>query len=149
MIEFSQAQDPTSWNVAERCWRYIDPPKNTEQCPNDATGGIRLKLFPGESDAEALREASMLALILDAKRRRPAGVKEGTPNKLTGTVKMMVLGALEKLGGRSTWLVKQAKKHPQAFMTLLGKIIPTQVVGDMSYRFVAACRRLRRTPRNG
>jgi hypothetical protein len=65
MIEFSQAQDPTSWNVAERCWRYIDPPKNTEQCPNDATGGMRLKLFAGEAIQRRYGKKLMLALILD------------------------------------------------------------------------------------
>lgn len=69
-------------------------------------------------------------------RRPGSGRKPGTPNKLTSTVKMMVLAALEKKGGVK-YLAKMADKHPQAFMTLLGKIIPTQVVGDMSYRYVA------------
>jgi hypothetical protein len=49
---------------------------------------------------------------------------------------MMVLGALDKLGGEA-WLVKQAKKHPQAFMQMLRQVMPTQVVGDVSYRYVA------------
>jgi len=70
------------------------------------------------------------------KREKTGGRTAGTPNKLTSTVKMMVLGALDKLGGED-YLVRMAKKHPQAYMTLLGKIIPTQVVGDMSYRYVA------------
>lgn len=69
-------------------------------------------------------------------RREGAGRKPGVPNKLTKTVKMMILEALEKKGG-AKWLQKQADKHPQAFMTLLGKVMPTQVVGDMSYRYVA------------
>lgn len=63
---------------------------------------------------------------------RPAG----SQNKVTATVKMMVLGALERLGGE-TWLVKQAKKHPQAFMQMLRQVMPTQVVGDVNYRYVA------------
>jgi hypothetical protein len=70
------------------------------------------------------------------KREKTGGRTAGTPNKLTSTVKMMVLGALDALGGQK-WLVKQAKAHPQAFMQMLKQIIPTQVVGDMSYRFVA------------
>jgi hypothetical protein len=70
------------------------------------------------------------------KRKKTGGRQPGTPNKLTSTVKMMVLGTLEKLGGE-VYLQRMAKKHPQAFFTLLGKIIPTQVVGDMSYRYVA------------
>lgn len=69
-------------------------------------------------------------------KRAGSGRKPGTPNKLTSTVKMMVLGALESKGGQ-TWLAKQMKDNPVAFMTLLGKIIPTQIVGDMSYRYVA------------
>jgi hypothetical protein len=64
------------------------------------------------------------------------GRPPGSPNKITATVKMMVLGALDKLGGER-WLVRQAKKHPQSFMQMLRQIIPTQVVGDMSYRYVA------------
>jgi hypothetical protein len=69
-------------------------------------------------------------------RRPGSGRKPGVPNKLTATVKMMLLEALEKEGGVK-YLRRQAKKNPHAFMTLLGKIIPTQVVGDMSYRYVA------------
>jgi hypothetical protein len=64
------------------------------------------------------------------------GRPKGAENKLTKTVKMMVLAALDKVGGEK-YLARMAKSHPQAFMTLLGKILPTQVVGDMSYRFVA------------
>lgn len=70
------------------------------------------------------------------KRKKTGGRKAGTPNKLTATVKMMVLGALDKKGGQR-WLERQMDKYPQAFLTLLGKIIPTQIVGDMSYRYVA------------
>lgn len=69
-------------------------------------------------------------------RRPGSGRPRGVPNKLTSTVKMMVLEALRRRGG-ARYLSKMAKQHPQAFMTLLGKIIPTQVVGDMSYRYVA------------
>ncbi len=64
------------------------------------------------------------------------GRPPGAQNKITATVKMMVLGALDKLGGQA-WLVKQAKKHPQAFMQMLRQVMPTQVVGDVSHRFVA------------
>lgn len=70
------------------------------------------------------------------KRKKTGGREAGTPNKLTSTVKMMVLAALDKKGGQR-WLERQMDKYPQAFMTLLGKILPTQVVGDMSYRYVA------------
>ena len=64
------------------------------------------------------------------------GRPPGTPNKITSTVKMMLMEALERKGG-VRYLMKMADKHPQAFCTLLGKIIPQQVVGDVSHRFVA------------
>jgi hypothetical protein len=64
------------------------------------------------------------------------GRKAGTPNKLTSTVKMLVMGALEAKGGQA-WLEKQMEKHPVAFMALLSRIIPTQIIGDLSYRYVA------------
>jgi hypothetical protein len=70
------------------------------------------------------------------KRVKTGGREAGTPNKLNATVKMMVLEALEGAGGVE-YLKGQAKDNPTAFMTLLGKIMPTQVVGDVSYRYVA------------
>jgi hypothetical protein len=33
--------------------------------------------------------------------------------------------------------VKQAKAHPQAFMQMLRQVMPTQVVGDVTHRYVA------------
>lgn len=70
------------------------------------------------------------------KRKKTGGREAGTPNKLTATVKMMVLAALDAVGGEK-YLAKLAKSHPQAFATLLGKVMPTQVVGDVNYRYVA------------
>lgn len=70
------------------------------------------------------------------KRKKTGGREAGTPNKLTSTVKMMVLGALTKLGGEK-WLERMARKHPQAFMQMLRQVMPTQVVGDVNCRFVA------------
>lgn len=58
--------------------------------------------------------------------RPGAGRKAGIPNKLTTDVKKMVLAALDKAGGEQ-YLYEQAINNPNAFMTILGKIIPTQV----------------------
>jgi hypothetical protein len=41
----------------------------------------------------------------------------------------MILGALSEAGGEQ-YLTRQANENPGAFMTLLGKILPTQVTGD-------------------
>ena len=60
---------------------------------------------------------------------RRGGRKKGTPNKLTASVKELLLGALDDVGGRE-YLVTQAKDNPTAFMTMLGKVLPTQVTGD-------------------
>lgn len=64
------------------------------------------------------------------------GRPPGSQNKITATVKMMVLGALDKLGGEK-WLIAQAKKNPTAFMQMLRQVMPTQVVGDVTHRYVA------------
>jgi len=70
------------------------------------------------------------------KRKKTGGRKPGTPNKLTTTVKEMILRALDTAGGE-TYLVQQARENPVAFMSLLGKVIPMQVEGDVNHRFVA------------
>lgn len=62
------------------------------------------------------------------KKPKTGGRKAGTPNKVTKELKDMILGALSDVGGQD-YLVKQAKKNPATFMTLLGKVLPMQVTG--------------------
>ena len=59
---------------------------------------------------------------------RRGGRQAGTPNKLSGDVRAMILGALEGAGGLA-YLQRQADENPGAFMTLLGKVLPTQLTG--------------------
>jgi hypothetical protein len=59
----------------------------------------------------------------------PAGRPKGVPNSTSISVKNMVLGALDKLGGER-WLVKVATEDPKSFMPLLSKCMPTVVAGD-------------------
>lgn len=68
---------------------------------------------------------------------RRGGRKRGTPNKLTGELKEMILQAAElagddiKAGGGTTaYLRMQATLNPQAFMSLLGRVLPLTVAGD-------------------
>src|SRR5215472_9732024 len=61
--------------------------------------------------------------------RPGAGRKKGVPNKMTTDVRAMVLGALEEVGGMK-YLARQALENPSAFMTLVGKVLPTQLIGD-------------------
>jgi len=60
---------------------------------------------------------------------KTGGRQSGTPNKVTGTLKEMILEALDEKGGVA-YLVAQAESSPAAFMTLLGKVLPTQIQGD-------------------
>jgi len=57
------------------------------------------------------------------------GRPKGVPNKVTAAVKDMVIAALEGVGGIE-YLKEQATKNPVAFMSLVGRIIPTQIAGD-------------------
>ena len=56
------------------------------------------------------------------------GREKGTPNRITADVRAMLLGALGRAGGED-YLVEQATANPKAFMSLLGRLIPTQVTG--------------------
>lgn len=51
------------------------------------------------------------------------------PNKLTSSVRDMVRGALDELGGKR-WLVREAKKDPRVFVTLVAKLIPQAIIGE-------------------
>lgn len=59
------------------------------------------------------------------------GRPKGMPNKTTIAVKEAVLAALDKAGGVD-YLVTQAEENPTAFLTLVGKVLPLQVIGDKS-----------------
>lgn len=68
-----------------------------------------------------------------AKRKPPAagkGRKKGSTNKVTRELKDMILGALDKAGGMS-YLTARAldPRTAAAFMTLVGKVLPTQLTG--------------------
>lgn len=64
-----------------------------------------------------------------AKGFKTGGRLKGTPNKVTGELRQMVLNALDKAGGED-YLLKQSEENPTAFMTLLGKVLPTQLSTD-------------------
>jgi hypothetical protein len=60
------------------------------------------------------------------KGQRFGGRKKGTPNKVTGTLKEMILQALADAGG-TAYLQEQSKKNPTAFLSLVGRVLPLQV----------------------
>lgn len=57
------------------------------------------------------------------------GSRKGRPNKLTADVKAMILAALDQAGG-TQYLLTQAQSNPNAFLTLVGKVLPMTVAGD-------------------
>ena len=72
---------------------------------------------------------------LGVKMARPKGLpktgggsRKGRPNKLTVSVKTMILGALNELGG-TQYLVEQGRENPSAFLSLVGRVLPMQVDG--------------------
>lgn len=69
---------------------------------------------------------------LEAGRKKTGGRQKGTPNKVTALLKDDILEAAAKAhpNGRVGYLTQQAKENPTAFMTLLGKVIPTQIEGS-------------------
>lgn len=64
-----------------------------------------------------------------AKGQKTGGRQRGTPNKVNGALKEMILGALSDVGGQE-YLARQAEDNPAAFMTLVGKVLPLQLASD-------------------
>jgi hypothetical protein len=62
---------------------------------------------------------------------KTGGRTKGTPNKITAEVKDMVRQALDESGGVE-YLKAQAVQNPTAFLTLVGKLLPSQVKADVS-----------------
>jgi hypothetical protein len=61
--------------------------------------------------------------------REGAGRPKGSQNKITKDLKNMILGALSDVGGQS-YLARQAIENPNAFMALLGKVLPTTLSAE-------------------
>jgi hypothetical protein len=64
--------------------------------------------------------------------KKVGGRKKGTPNKATATLKEAILLAASGAhkDGMTGYLTEQAKNNPAAFMTLLGKVLPTTLAND-------------------
>ncbi len=54
------------------------------------------------------------------------GRPKGSPNKVTGALKDMILQALANVGG-AEYLQVQATANPNAFLALIGRVLPLQV----------------------
>lgn len=74
------------------------------------------------------------------KGNKLAGSRKGKPNKINADIKEMILKALKSVGGEK-WLVKLANEKPEAFATLLGKLLPKDIAlsgkeGESAVEFV-------------
>lgn len=58
-----------------------------------------------------------------------AGRKPGIPNKISGDLKAMIMGALDREGGIA-YLQDVAQNDRKAFCALLGRVLPMTVQGD-------------------
>lgn len=71
--------------------------------------------------------------ILPPSKPRIGGSRKGSPNKITRTVREMVVEALDRsgrdLGGEdgTTYLQLMAITEPKAFLALVGRIVPVQL----------------------
>jgi hypothetical protein len=74
-------------------------------------------------------------VLTDSGKRKPPAAGKGRPkgsvNKTTKSVREAIEAAFQGVGG-ADYLMQQAQQNPQAFMTLLGKIIPAQVQADLT-----------------
>ena len=58
-------------------------------------------------------------------KKSPLQGKRGQ-GKITRCLREAILQSFDDLGGRE-WLVNLGKKHPQAYASLLGKVLPNRV----------------------
>ena len=74
-----------------------------------------------------------------AATRKPPNAGKGRPlgsqNKTTTLIKAAVIMAAERAGGGDlvNYLARQADENPGPFLTLLGKVLPTQIEGKMEH----------------
>jgi hypothetical protein len=71
---------------------------------------------------------------------KTGGRQKGTPNRITRTVKEAIEAAFDELGGVD-YLVRTAERHPTAFLSLLGRVLPTEVSGGVNVDLIEAIRR--------
>jgi hypothetical protein len=80
-----------------------------------------------------------------AKGMKTGGRTKGTPNKISKTLKEAILDAAELAGGQegvTGYLRTQAMTNPTAFMSLLGKVLPTQIANEEGAAFQVAVTRI-------
>jgi hypothetical protein len=71
--------------------------------------------------------------MADVSGKKTGGRKKGTPNKTTALLKDAILQAGEAAGGKGglvAYLTLQASENPGPFMSLLGKVLPSDMTNN-------------------
>lgn len=58
------------------------------------------------------------------------GRPKGVPNKTTQSVKDAIVSAFNSVGG-AEYLIKIAETEPKSFLALLGRVLPTELSGNL------------------
>lgn len=71
--------------------------------------------------------------VSEKKRPPRAGMgrPKGAVNKSTAAIKEMLLASLDSVGGQE-YFMRQAEENPNAYMSLIGKIIPAEVKNQIT-----------------
>ena len=94
---------------------------------------------------KAKAKASLRILIVNEKSlenltAKGRGRPKGSPNKVSKTLKDMILEALDKAGGVD-YLVQRAQENDGAFLTLVGKVLPMDIQADISATVISKIER--------
>jgi hypothetical protein len=63
-------------------------------------------------------------------QKKTGGRKKGITNKMTKTLKEMLMGSLDAVGGQE-YFERQAEANPVAYMTIIGKLIPSELKAEI------------------
>ena len=63
-------------------------------------------------------------------QKKTGGRKKGSLNKTTAEVKQLLLDSLTEVGG-TKFFVKLAREHPSVYASLIGRLIPRDVVAQV------------------
>jgi hypothetical protein len=112
------------------------PDRRAPATPQDAAGNEKTRrqlkisqLQPVTIPRNGAAATSTVGGSRLANGRKTGGRVAGTPNKFSADLRAMILGALDAAGGQE-FLTRQANQNPNAFMALLGRILPLQMAGD-------------------
>ena len=106
----------------------FDRPGKTLAKTQKKTGLINKK--PSQ-EIQSLPERHPDGRLKNGGARPGAGRPKGSPNKLSHSLKEMILAALDDVGGKA-YLSKLAIENSSAFSSLLGKMVPTTLSADES-----------------